>query len=87
MDFYSRLSNREKQTTLISAVVIGGLLLWSASKQSSLPPLLGMGTVVPRTEGQKTGFPSQKDLPDYQTAVLTNEGEAPSSAQNSNFGK
>lgn len=82
-----RFSSRDKQTALVSAVVIGGLLLWSASTQNSLPQLLGMGTVVPRTEAQKTGFPADEDLPTYQTAEETNEGQTPSSAQTSNFGK
>jgi hypothetical protein len=83
-----RFSTRDKQTALVSAVVIGGLLLWSASAQNpSLPQLLGMGTVVPRTEGQKTGFPADEDMPTYQTATETNEGETPSSVQTSNFGK
>jgi hypothetical protein len=87
MDYYTRLSTRDKQTAVISAVVIGGLLLWSSSKQSSLPQLLGMATAVPRTEAQKQGFPADENMPDYQPAVLTNAGQTPSSAQTSNFGK
>ena len=87
MDYFTRLSNRDKQTLVLSTVVVGGLLLWSASRQTSLPELMGMGTVVPRTEGQKTGFPEDDNLPDYQTAVLSNEGDTPSYSQTSNLGK
>jgi hypothetical protein len=87
MDYFARLSSREKQTLGISVVVVGGLLLWSASQQTSLPKLLGAKDAVPRTEAQKTGFPEDDNLPTYQTAELSNEGQPPSSAQNSNFGK
>ncbi len=87
MDYFNRLSNRERQTLLVSSVVVGGLLLWSASRQTSLPKLLGMADAVPRTEGQKAGFPAQEDLPTYQPATESNAGVAPSYASNSNFGK
>jgi hypothetical protein len=73
--------------TIASAVVVGGLLLWSMSMQTSLPELLGMKTAVPRTEAQKSGFPSQENLPDYQTAIESNAGQTPSYSSNSAFGK
>jgi hypothetical protein len=87
MDFLNRFSSRDQQFALVSAVVVGGLLLWSASTQTSIPQLLGVKDAVPRTEAQKTGFPSQENLPDYQTASLTNEGVMPSYSSASNFGK
>lgn len=72
---------------IASAVVVGGLLLWSASMQSSLPQLLGLKDAVPRTEAQKSGFPSQENLPDYQPAVESNAGQMPSYSSVSAFGK
>jgi hypothetical protein len=87
MDYFSRLSTLEKQTALVSAGLVGGLLLWSAARQSSIPELLGLKDAVPRTEGQKTGFPAQENLPNYQPAAESNAGQTPSYSSNSAFGK
>lgn len=87
MDYISRLSSIEKRNAILSAAVVGGLLLWSISTQSSIPVLMGLKDAVPRTEAQKTGFPSQENLPDYQPAAESNEGQTPSYSSNSAFGK
>lgn len=79
--------NVQRNMAIVSAVVVGGLLLWSVSTQSSLPVLMGLKDAVPRTEAQKTGFPSQEKLPDYQPAVESNAGMMPSYSTNSAFGK
>ena len=79
--------NARRNMTIASAVVVGGLLLWTMSMQTSLPKLLGMADAVPRTEAQKSGFPSQENLPDYQPAVESNAGATPSYSSNSAFGK
>lgn len=79
--------NARRNMAIASAAVVGGLLLWSISMQTSLPALLGMKDAVPRTEAQKTGFPSQENLPDYQTAAQSGEGQTPSYSTNSAFGK
>ena len=87
MDYINRLSNVEKRNAILSAVIVGGILLWSVSKQTSVPALLGLKDAVPRTEAQKSGFPSQVDLPTYQTAVESNAGATPSYTTDSAFGK
>lgn len=80
-------STRDKQRAVMTTVVVGGLVLWSFSRINDTPLLAMPKDAVPRTEGQKSGFPKQEDLPNYQPATLSNEGETPSYSQTSNFGK
>lgn len=81
------LSTQTKQYLLMTTVVVAGILLWSSSKVDKTVKLPTQKTAVPRTEGQKSGFPSQEGEPDYQPASQTNKGKAPSYSQNSNLGK
>ena len=80
-------STREKQKAVMTAVVVGGLLLWSISRINNTPTLPMPKRAVPRTEGQKSGFPKQENLPNYQPATESNQGETPSYSQTSNLGK
>ena len=80
-------SDRQKQMAVMTTVVVGGLLLWSISRINKTP-LLGIPKdAVPRTEGQKSGFPKQKNLPNYQPATESNQDKTPSYSQTSNLGK
>lgn len=80
-------SSADKRNALLGSVIVGSLLLWSFSRVRDVPVLPTWKDAVPRTQGQKSGFPSKSDLADDQPAVQSNQGEAPSYTANSNFGK
>jgi len=75
-----------KQTMFIMVAGVGLLYLYANLMPSGLPSWFPVAPPTP-PKAQKTGFPEDENLPDYQPSVATNEGETPVSSQQSNFGK
>jgi hypothetical protein len=75
-----------KQTLFIVVAGVGLLYLYSNLMPSGLPKWMPSASPPP-PKAQKTGFPEDENLPDYQPSVETNEGDTPVSSQQSNFGK
>jgi hypothetical protein len=75
-----------KQTMFVIVAGVGLIYLYSALMPNGLPTWKGVNPASPRKD-KKTGYPETDNVPDYQPAVETNEGQTPVSAQQSNFGK
>jgi hypothetical protein len=88
MDWWNKLPSRDKQVAVLSALGIGAVVIYMTANAPSPHPALPVPkNAVARTEAQKSGFPAQENLPDYQPAVESNSGETPSYSTNSAFGK
>ena len=75
-----------KQTLFIVVAGVGLLYLYTNLMPNGLPTWMNPNPPAPPS-AQGSGYPNKENVPVYQPSTQSNQGQAPASSQQSNFGK